>query len=188
MSHRTHSNLSICSALQMEWDALDGKHYKAFLVTPIAGKIPSKRLLPTLYFPDMGKFRDGDFLLLSFYEAGFVENLGQLFKWTVIFKIEKPDLLSLIKDIGPPAIMNADKMTSLYLEENDFLEKEKLRFEAETKYYKAEAYKKHLKKESESKNSIRENYNNETKGFDIHDVYTAFDGDTDSMNEFLGNH
>jgi len=56
----------------------------------------------------------------------------------------------------------------------------KITFEPLTFTWKS--YKKHLQRKSEAANSKTDDFENDVKGYDVHDIYTAFDGD------ILGNH
>jgi len=184
----TCNDLAVCSVIHIEWESENGQHYKAILMTPIAGKVPSKRLLHTPFLSDLVNALNGDYYLMSFFEANSDEKLGRQFRWTTVAKIRNDELANIIKELGPPGIISVDNITSPYIEANNFLEKEKARFETESKYFKAKAHIKHQQRQVESLDTSNENHDNDTKDYDAHDLYTAFDGDVDGMNEFLGKH
>jgi hypothetical protein len=181
------NELSLCSILHIDWESKNGTSYKAILMTPIAGKIPNKRLLYAPFLTGMETAISGEYYLMNCFEIKPEEKLGRQFRWIVIDKIQHTDLLPLVKELGLPTIINTENMASAYSGEN-WLEKEKLRFETETQHFKAKAHIRHLQKRAEASDTPMENNDSEFKGYDEHDVYTAFDGDIDSMNEFLGNH
>jgi hypothetical protein len=73
-------------------------------------------------------------------------------------------------------------LATINIEWGDITDEEKkeyLKLISAAAYYKTKLY---LLKETEELEEKKE------KGYDEHDIYTAFDGDRDSMNEFLGNH
>lgn len=181
------NELALCSVINIEWHSLKGEKYTALLATPVAGKVPHKRLLHIPFLTGMEQACNGDYYLMNIATTNVDEKHGQQFRWTMVAKIQD-EINDLIKELGPPAILNAENTSQSYIETNNYLEKEKLRYETETKYFKAKAHTKHIQNDSKSAKNSNETQGYDVKGFDEHDIYTAFDGDTDSMNEFLGNH
>lgn len=181
------NELSLCCILHVDWVSKNGVSYKAILMTPIAGKIPNKRLLYTTFLTGMEKAISGEYFLMNCFEIEPDEKLGRQFRWNIMSKIQHTDLLTFVEELGLPSIINTENLTLTYNTEN-WLEKEKLRFETETQYFKAKAHIKHKQRCSESSNTSKEGDDSDYNKYDPHDVYTAFDGDIDSMNEFLGIH
>lgn len=182
------SGLAVCSVTHLECNDERGKLFKGILLSPIAGKIPNKRILYPPFFPDLEKSLDGDFFLMSFYETQKHEKLGRRFQWTSIPNFQNSDLQLFIKELGPSVIVDVKDDAGLPHLPVDSLEKERLCYEDEIRYFKAKAHARHQEKKLNSFKDDLENYENQTKGYDVHDIYIAFDGDVDSMNEFLGNH
>lgn len=166
------NELAICSILHIDWNSERGNSYKAILVTPIAGKIPDKRLLYIPFLAGMENAISGEYYLLNCFETTQDEILGRHFRWTVIDKIQHSDLLPLVQEIGPPVIVNADSLTSTPSEKNDWLEKEKLRFETETRYFKKKAHDKHLQNKLHTVEPSNQSDNSmEPLSIDIQKIY-----------------
>jgi hypothetical protein len=182
------SGLAVCSVTHLEWYDNSGKCFKGILLTPIAGKIPSKRILYTPFFPELEKSQNGEYFFMSFYETQTHEKLGRRFQWTSIPDTQSSDFPLLIKELGPALIVNVDNKSAVSINSVDSLAKEKQFYEDEIRYFKAKAYARHQERALNESNKNEGNYGNQTNGFDSNDIYIAFDGDVDSMNEFLGNH
>ncbi len=185
---QTLNGLAVCSITHQEWADDEGKQYKGILMTPIAGKIPNKRILYTPFLAGLENSLNGDCYLMSFYETKIHAKFGRRFQWISLGNIKNSEIPLFIKEIGLPSIFNVENMTTLSIEETNCLVKEKIRYEVEIKYFKARAHSKHMERQQNNFREETENFDDETKGYDIHDITIAFDGDTDSMNEFLGNH
>lgn len=182
------SGLAVCSVTHLEWYDNNREYFKGILLTPIAGKFPSKRILYTPFFPELEKSQNGDYFFMSFYEIKTHEKLGRRFHWTSIPITQSSDFPHLIKELGPYLIVNVGEASVSSINSDDPLSKEKYFYEAEIRYFKAKAYARHQERAFNESIKDEGNYGNQTNGFDANDIYIAFDGDIDSMNEFLGNH
>ncbi|MCB0649257.1 MAG: hypothetical protein KDC52_15015 [Ignavibacteriae bacterium] len=146
------SGLALCKAKHIEWTGDDGMNYDGMLMTPLAGKIPHKRILYIPFLSGIEIETDGNYYLISFLEMDQDVKLGRQFQWLNGGKVEEKDLQIFIQKLGPPAVINAENGHKIREEKND-LEMAKLIFETERKYFKWKAHLRHLVNELNSLNS-----------------------------------
>ena len=182
------TGVALCSISHLEWIGRNGKPFSGILLSPIAGKIPSKRILFPRFFSELDKSQDGETFVFSFYESRIIEEVGRQFSWTVIPFFKKSEFPKLIKDLGTPKIINVDYSTASQVNNEDTLEQAMTTYELEINFFKAKARQRHIDNAETMLDWDTERHEPQTNGYDRSDIYDAFDGDIDSMNEFLGNH